>query len=178
LKGIKEDKMKKALFAMLILFIGALLMGGTCGGPQEVPVEEPPVVEEPVVDTMPTEPVVEEPPAPEPLKSGDFEKAYFDFDKYNIRPDARTALEYNAEVLKRYPEAKILIEGHCDERGTVEYNIALGERRAKAVKDYLVNLGINAARMRTISYGKERPVDLGHNEVAWQKNRRAEFKID
>ncbi len=170
--------MKKALFAILILFIGALLMGGTCGGPQEVPVEEPPVVEEPVVDTMPTEPVVEEPPAPEPLKSADFEKAYFDFDKYNIRPDARTALEYDAEVLKRYPEAKILIEGHCDERGTVEYNLALGERRAKAVKDYLVNLGIDAGRMRTISYGKERPIDLGHNEVAWQKNRRAEFKID
>jgi peptidoglycan-associated lipoprotein len=171
--------MKKAFFAILILFIGALLMGGTCGGPQEVPVDEPVQPEEPVVvDTMPTEPVVEEPPEPEPLKSADFEKAYFDFDKYNIRPDARTALEYNAEVLKRYPDAKMLIEGHCDERGTVEYNLALGERRAKAVMDYLANLGIDNTRMRTISYGKERPVDLGHNEVAWQKNRRAEFKVD
>jgi len=171
--------MKKALFVLLIIFIGAFLMGGTCGGPQEVPMEEPPEVEQPAEEPEKEgqEPEVVERPEVE-LTSTDFEKAYFDFDKYNIRPDARTALEYNAEVLKRHPEVDILIEGHCDERGTVEYNLALGERRANSVKDYLVKLGIDASRMRTISYGKERPVDLGHNEVAWQKNRRAEFKID
>jgi peptidoglycan-associated lipoprotein len=77
--------------------------------------------------------------------------------------------------MKAYPEAAVVIEGHCDERGTVEYNLALGDKRAKAAKDYLVSLGVEAGQIFTISYGKERPVDSGHNEDAWAKNRRAEF---
>jgi peptidoglycan-associated lipoprotein len=102
---------------------------------------------------------------------------HFDFDKYNIRPQDAEILKENAELLKKYPKVKIQIEGHCDERGTNEYNMALGERRANSTKNYLISLGIPAERMTTISYGEERPVDPGHNEEAWAKNRRAHFII-
>jgi peptidoglycan-associated lipoprotein len=98
---------------------------------------------------------------------------HFDFDRYNIRPGDASILRENAALLKKYPNIKIQIEGHCDERGTVEYNLALGERRANSAKNYLVSLGISPARISTISYGKERPLDPGHNEEAWAKNRRA-----
>ena len=98
---------------------------------------------------------------------------HFDFDKYNIRPGDAEILRENAALLKKYPEVKIQIEGHCDERGTVEYNLALGERRANATKRYLVSLGVSGDRISTISYGKEKPLDPGHNEEAWAKNRRA-----
>jgi peptidoglycan-associated lipoprotein len=98
---------------------------------------------------------------------------YFDYDRYDLRPDAIATLEKAAKVLKQYPNAIITIEGHCDERGTVEYNLALGERRAHAVKTYLINYGIKPDNLITISYGKERPIDPGHNEEAWAKNRRA-----
>jgi peptidoglycan-associated lipoprotein len=97
---------------------------------------------------------------------------HFDFDKYDIRPGDAEILKENAAVLKKYPGVKIQIEGHCDERGTVEYNLALGERRANSTKKYLISLGISTDRISTISYGKERPLDPGHNEEAWAKNRR------
>ena len=100
---------------------------------------------------------------------------HFDFDRYDLREDARRTLAENAAVLKRNRRPRILIEGHCDERGTVEYNLALGEKRAQAAQTYLIRLGIDAARIRTVSYGKERPLDPGHNEVAWARNRRAHF---
>jgi peptidoglycan-associated lipoprotein len=102
---------------------------------------------------------------------------HFDFDKYDIRPEDTTILRENGALLKKYPKVKIQIEGHCDERGTVEYNLALGERRATSTKNYLVSLGISADRLSTISYGKERPLDPGHNEEAWTKNRRAHTVI-
>jgi peptidoglycan-associated lipoprotein len=98
---------------------------------------------------------------------------HFDFDKYDIRPGDAEILKGNATLLTKYPKVKIQIEGHCDERGTVEYNLALGERRANSAKKYLISLGIAADRISTISYGKERPLDPGHNEEAWAKNRRA-----
>jgi peptidoglycan-associated lipoprotein len=98
---------------------------------------------------------------------------YFNFDKYDIRPGDAAVLKENAALLKKFTNVKVQIEGHCDERGTVEYNLALGERRANKTKDYLVSLGISAARISTISYGKERPLDPGHNEESWAKNRRA-----
>ena len=98
---------------------------------------------------------------------------HFNFDKYDIRPGDAAILKENAALLKKFPNVKIQIEGHCDERGTVEYNLALGERRANKTKDYLVSLGISTDRISTISYGKERPLDPGHNEEAWAKNRRA-----
>jgi len=97
---------------------------------------------------------------------------HFDFDKYNIRPEDAEILKENAALLKKYPKVKIQIEGHCDERGTTEYNLALGERRGNSAKRYLVSLGISPDRISTISYGKERPLDPGHNEDAWAKNRR------
>lgn len=102
---------------------------------------------------------------------------HFDFDKYNIRHGDAEILKENAEILKKFPNLKIQIEGHCDERGTNEYNLALGERRANSAKNYLISLGISADRLTTISYGEERPLDPGHNEEAWAKNRRAHFVI-
>jgi peptidoglycan-associated lipoprotein len=98
---------------------------------------------------------------------------HFDFDKYDIRPTDAGILKENAALLVKFPNVKIQIEGHCDERGTVEYNLALGERRANSAKRYLISLGIPEKRISTISYGKERPSDPGHNEEAWAKNRRA-----
>jgi peptidoglycan-associated lipoprotein len=102
----------------------------------------------------------------------------FDFDQSNIRPDAREILKANADILLKNGAAKIAIEGYCDERGTAEYNMALGERRAQEAKKYLINLGVKASQIKTISYGEERPLDPGHNEDAWVKNRRAHFVVN
>ncbi|MBN1938962.1 MAG: peptidoglycan-associated lipoprotein Pal [Candidatus Aminicenantes bacterium] len=101
----------------------------------------------------------------------------FDYDKYFVRDDAKPVLEANAAWLKKFRTAKILIEGHCDERGTEEYNLALGEKRAKSTMDYLVSLGVPADRMKIISYGKSQPLDMGSNEAAWANNRRAQFLV-
>lgn len=101
----------------------------------------------------------------------------FDYDSAGLSGEARATLEENAVWLSRYPSVRILVEGHCDERGTVEYNLALGEGRARAVRDYLRELGVAADRMRIISYGKEFPLDPGHDETAWRRNRRAHLEI-
>ena len=98
---------------------------------------------------------------------------FFDTDMFNIDAEDQAALRQQAEYLRQYPNIRATVEGHCDERGTREYNIALGERRANAAKNYLVSLGISADRLTTVSYGKERPVALGSNENAWAQNRRA-----
>jgi len=111
-------------------------------------------------------------PASSPLKD-----VYFEFDSYDLRPDARATLKANGEWLRSNPSAQVQIEGHCDERGTTEYNLALGSKRAQSVKDYLVTLGAAADRLSTISYGEELPVCTEHNEACWQKNRRARFVI-
>jgi len=103
---------------------------------------------------------------------------YFDFDQSNIRPDAREILKANADVFLKNSTATIMIEGYCDERGTAEYNLALGERRAQEAKKYLINLGTKASQIKTISYGEERPLDPGHNEEAWANNRRAHFVVN
>jgi peptidoglycan-associated lipoprotein len=102
---------------------------------------------------------------------------YFDFDRFNIRDDMKPVMEENALFLLNYPEFRIEIQGNCDERGTNEYNLALGERRAKAAQAYLVNLGVNPDRIDTVSFGEERPLEPGHNEDAWAKNRRDDFVI-
>lgn len=102
---------------------------------------------------------------------------HFDFDKYDIRPEDSEILKEIAALLKKFPDIKIQIEGHCDERGTNEYNLALGERRANSAKNYLISLGISPNRLSTISYGEERPLVPGHNEETWAKNRRAHFVI-
>jgi len=101
--------------------------------------------------------------------------AYFDYDKADIRPDARVALSTTADFLKRHPSIKATIEGHCDERGSTEYNLGLGDRRATAVKQYLVSLGVSADRLNIVSFGKEKPFCNEHNEACWQQNRRGHF---
>lgn len=105
-----------------------------------------------------------------------FAPTYFDYDKYNIRDDQKTTLADNASRIKA-KGFKLTLEGHCDERGTVEYNLALGQKRANSVRDYLVRAGVAADRLKTVSYGKEQPADLGHDEAAWSKNRRVEFDV-
>jgi peptidoglycan-associated lipoprotein len=106
------------------------------------------------------------------------ENIYFDFDKAILTPESRELLISNGEWLRINPDIEIIIEGHCDERGTNEYNLALGDRRAESVKVFLLDLGINNSRLKTISYGEERPSDSGHTEAAWAKNRRAHFLIE
>jgi peptidoglycan-associated lipoprotein len=106
---------------------------------------------------------------------GYLKDAFFDYDKADLRDDARTALAADAEWLKKYRTVQFLIEGHCDERGTSEYNLALGDRRANAAKEYLVSLGVDASRVKTVSYGKERAFCTESSEDCWQKNRRAHF---
>jgi peptidoglycan-associated lipoprotein len=101
--------------------------------------------------------------------------AYFDYDKADIRPDARVALSTTADFLKRHPSIKATIEGHCDERGSTEYNLGLGDRRASAVKQYLVSLGVSADRLNIVSFGKEKPFCNEHNEACYQQNRRGHF---
>lgn len=105
------------------------------------------------------------------------DRIYFDFDKFNLTAEARKVLAEKASFLNAHPNMKVRIEGHCDERGTREYNLALGERRAKSAQDYLIFLGINPTRVSTISYGEERPLEASSGEDAWKKNRRAEFRI-
>jgi peptidoglycan-associated lipoprotein len=121
------------------------------------------------------------PPAPtmtlDQMFSSAVQDAYFDLDSADIRADARTALAADADFLKQHPEAKIVIEGHCDEHGSTEYNLALGDRRATAVKNFLVSLGIPADQLTTVSYGKERPFCTDHDETCWQQNRRGHFVL-
>ena len=105
------------------------------------------------------------------------EHAYFDFDKYNIRPDAEAVLRAKAGFMNARPNILVEIQGHCDERGTEAYNMALGDRRAKSAKNFLESLGIAGARMTTVSFGESRPVCTEKNEACWQKNRRAQFVI-
>jgi peptidoglycan-associated lipoprotein len=111
------------------------------------------------------------------MRTFEGERIYFDFDKSDLKPEALAVLKRKAEWLRNNPEFSARIEGHCDERGTNEYNLALGERRANAAWRYLNALGISGARLTTISYGEERPVDPGQNEDAWSKNRRDEFRL-
>ena len=111
-------------------------------------------------------------PAAGPLKD-----IYFDFDRYDLKPDARATLKANADWLKANPSARAEIEGHCDERGTNEYNLALGAKRAQAARDYLITLGIAKGRISTKSYGEELPVCKEQNEGCWQKNRRDRFVV-
>ena len=110
-------------------------------------------------------------------KAGDLRTVVFDFNSATLGPDTKENLQMNAEFLKSNPDTEIQIEGHCDERGGVQYNLALGERRANNVRDYLISQGVPSTRMNTISFGKERPIAFGHSEDSWMKNRRANFVI-
>jgi peptidoglycan-associated lipoprotein len=151
--------------------------GGTTTGTR------PPAPPDPVREAVPVPP---EPLASDTLASSDidainrnspFQPVFFALDQDAIDGVGQQALNNNAELMKKYPTWVITIEGHADERGTAEYNLALGERRALAARNYLVSLGIPADRLRTVSYGKEFPFEPGHDESAWSKNRRAHFVV-
>jgi len=127
------------------------------------------------VNAPPPPPEQPKGPTDDELFAREVRDAYFDLDKADIRPDARAALSKTADFLKNYPRFKVAIEGHCDERGSTEYNLGLGDRRATAVKQYLLSLGIAADRISTVSYGKEKPFCMESNEACWQQNRRGHF---
>ncbi len=166
--------MRKA--SVLLVGILVLLLVGSCGKkpkPSEQPT--PPIKTE--EETPPTPPVLpEEEVTKKEIKQDDLKPIYFDFDRYDLRSGDRETLNKNAMVLKDYPMAKIRIEGNCDERGTVEYNLALGEKRARAAMEYLMNLGIDGSRISIITYGKERASHC-QNDACWSKDRRDDFVI-
>jgi len=161
-------------YATMILLVGAVALAGC-------KTKAPDVL--PPSSTETPAPVVTEtvqPSGPSLGSQAHFEDAvhgqnviYFDTDRYNIDTPDAAALQTQAQYLARYPSINITVEGHCDERGTRDYNLALGERRANAAKNYLVSLGVDASRIRTVSYGKERPIALGSTQRAWAENRRA-----
>jgi len=147
------------------------------------PGSRPPAPPEPVAEptVVPPEPVRDDAISSASLddlnRNSPLKPVFFELDSSDLSPDAQRALDENAVMLKKYSTWAVTIEGHCDERGTAEYNLALGERRSVAARAYLVSLGIPADRLRTVSYGKEFPFDPGHDENAWSKNRRAHFVV-
>ncbi|MBI4400638.1 MAG: peptidoglycan-associated lipoprotein Pal [Nitrospirae bacterium] len=139
---------------------------------QAVPPPEK-AVEQPAAATL-------APEAPPPTSASQLDAladVFFDYDRFTIRNDAKAVLEANARLLKAEKGWKLLLEGHCDERGTADYNLVLGERRAKAVKRYLEDLGVPSSRIQTTSFGKEKPFCGEHSDACWQKNRRAHFQL-
>lgn len=180
--------MKKTLIFSLVCILAFSFFLSCRKKVEEVPPPPPQVKEQPKVEKVEKPPVVKEPELTEEEifmaksleeinKEAPLNMINFDYDKYFIRDDAKPVLEKNANWLNKFKSVKILIEGHCDERGTEEYNLALGEKRSKSTLDYLVSLGISQDRIEIISYGKSQPLDPGHNEIAWQKNRRSNFMI-
>ncbi|MFZ1946644.1 MAG: peptidoglycan-associated lipoprotein Pal [bacterium] len=171
--------MRRILVVMMILALAFTL---SCCGRKAKPAMTPAETAKPQVETG----VSEEPPAGErpvtPIEtSEEAEEAlndiHFAYDKYNLDDEATRTLGANGEYLLKHRNVDVLIEGHCDERGTEEYNLALGEKRAIAARDFLVRFGIDRSRISTISYGEERPADPASNEAAWSQNRRAHFAV-
>jgi peptidoglycan-associated lipoprotein len=171
--------MKRYSFLFLVLALVALMVLPACSKKEAAPIEE---------EIAPAEEVPPPPPPPvvqedsEAIDKEDLEPLvlrdiFFDFDKYSIKGEFKTVLEANADLLLERDDAILVIEGHCDERGTSEYNLALGEKRARAVMDFYIAFGISASRLSMISYGEERPFEYGHDEAAWAKNRRAHMLI-
>jgi len=174
--------MKKMNVLRLVLFtaIVALLAAGCAKKPTAPVADVPTSPEAPAVTAQPPvaqEPAAAEEVAPQPEASPELQRIYFAFDQYTLTPQSRDTLAGNAAYLKSHPELKVSIEGYCDERGSDEYNLALGERRAVAARDFLVSLGVSADGLSTISYGEEKALEPGHKEEAWAMNRRAEFVI-
>ena len=175
---------RSTTFARLALASLAALLVAACASkpppPPQAPTPPPAAEQPPPVAEYQAPPPA--PTGPVPGSQQDFvinvgELVYFDFDKADIRADAQPVLGAQAAWLQRYPAVKVRIEGNCDERGTEKYNLSLGERRALAAREYLGNLGVNVERIKTVTYGKSRPVDPGHNEAAWKQNRRDDFVL-
>lgn len=176
---------------MLSLVVGVVAIGMLgCPKKAQEPMDIEPATVEPAEEVTPEPaPSTESDPQPDPL-AGDIQAAnehareqgllgdvFFDFDRYELKADARERLAKNARFMADHPEFTFTVEGHCDERGTNEYNLTLGERRATSAMEYIVSLGVEASRLRTISYGEERPVCTESTESCWQRNRRAHFVI-
>jgi peptidoglycan-associated lipoprotein len=193
-----ESTMKAARPIAFPMAVAVMMAAVACGGkkpPVARPAPPPPVsttANAPSQPPAPPEPVSEPtivPPEPVPNdaisaasldelnKNSPLKPVFYELDRSDLSASAQKTLDDNAALLKRYPSWAVTVEGHCDERGTAEYNLALGERRAIAARAYLVSLGIPANRVRTVSYGKEFPFDPGHDEAAFAKNRRAHFVI-
>jgi len=174
--------MKKTLALLLVGSLAAVFVLSGCGSKEEVMEDitiEPEVAEdiEGVADgDLPLDPVPEDAVYLD-ITGQEFDDIHFEYDQYRVLDRDVGTLERIAGWLNENPEARLLIEGHCDERGTNEYNMALGEQRALAARRYLVGLGIDSGRLTTISYGEERPLDIGSTEAAWAKNRRAHFAV-
>jgi peptidoglycan-associated lipoprotein len=176
------------LILMLVVVVGACKKQEPITEPQTPAAEPPPPPPPPpptkqVEPDFPTEPMAEPQPTRSELiddwnRSGVLATIYFAFDSSELSEMARRTLRQNAEWMKAHTDTSVVVEGHCDERGTIEYNLALGERRAASVRDYLASLGVARPRLRIITYGEERPVDRGHTETAWSQNRRAAFLIE
>ena len=164
---MEREKMKKSSLLVFALVVLSIFIAGCPKKTPPPPPPPPPKLPEPVIE----EPIVE----PEPTPQIELRTVYFDYDRYSIREDQAARLRDNADQLMKFPDVRIVIEGNCDERGTGEYNIALGEKRARAVKDYLTEYGIGATRITTRSYGEEKPVCTESNEDCWQRNRRCDF---
>ncbi len=180
--------MKRA--AHVLLAVAAFALAPACGKkPAPAPPPPPPVAPEPPPPAPPPAPRPQVQPqvdeyarlramsAEEIEKSGLLGEVYFDYDRAEIRDADRATLTKDADALKRFDFLKVTVEGHCDERGTVEYNLALGERRARAAYDYLLSLGVPADRLKIVSYGKEVPACPASGEECWQRNRRAHFTV-
>ncbi len=172
-----------SLFVISAVFL-ALIFSEGCAKKvatttQAVEVKEKPVAPPPQEDfTKEQPPAVVEQPILKESSSGTLADIYFDFDRSEIRPDAKQVLQENARWFKTNSRGRLKVEGNCDERGTTEYNLALGQRRAEAAKRFLVALGVEASRISTISYGEERPVCTDHQEDCWSKNRRDHFAVE
>lgn len=174
--------MKKLLLVLAILSL--MVLFNACGkkAVQVAPVQEPvEKVEEPVTQVekpyLSEEELFQQKTIEELNKDQVMKMINFDFDKYEVREDMRPILQANADWMLKFPTVNVLIEGHCDERGTIEYNIALGEKRAEAAKNYLASLGVKAANIKIVSYGKSKPLVQGVDEATYFQNRRAEFVI-
>lgn len=171
-------KAKHLILLLLVVFLGVTLAGCGCFR-QAVKGEAPPPPPSTVVAPTPAPPPptpAPPPPAPAPAPAAMLAPIYFDFDRYAVRPGDAEILKQNANWFKENAGKKVRIEGNCDERGTIEYNMVLGQKRADAAKAYMTNLGIDEKLLETISYGKERPVCTDKNEACWSKNRRTDFK--
>jgi peptidoglycan-associated lipoprotein len=164
-----------SLWAIAVTFAAlSVIFAAGCG---KKPTPTTDVAKAPTTQTQtPTEqPKEPAKPAVEPQIEMVLQDVYFDYDKSNLREDARLTLEQDAQLLSKNTGVRVLLEGHCDERGTVEYNLALGDKRAQSVRAYLVQFGIDAGRLSTISYGEERPFAQGSDDSAWSQNRRVHF---
>jgi peptidoglycan-associated lipoprotein len=172
---------KRSLGLVLLVALIGIVLGGCGCFQQQMKGETPPPAAPPAVvqapEAKPVVPVVAPPPAAKPVAPVMMLKDInFDFDKYNIREKDAAILKENTAWFKANAGKKARVEGHCDERGTVEYNLVLGQKRADSTKNFLVNLGVDGKFLETVSYGKEQPLDPGQNEAAWAKNRRAHFE--